>query len=135
MALPDDLSLKINQTTPDPLPGSFTSSGERKEALRQEQEKPLVVEHLATPEIPFEVEHLESIAGAEITLPQPVTDDNGQPILDNTVPQQVTITLPLSEEQILRGLKIKLTYSVRWLAEWAKRVLKKVGGKFTYKSK
>lgn len=131
MVLPDDPSLK----KPAPPTSSFTSTGERKEALRQEQEKPLVEERLPTPEIPPDIEAVEAIAGAEITLPQPVTDDSGQPILDNIAPQQVTVSLPLSEEQILKALKIKLTYSVRWLAEWAKRLLKKVGGKFIYKLK
>jgi sugar (pentulose or hexulose) kinase len=100
-----------------------------------EKEKLPLVERLTTPEIPPEIEHLESIAGAEITLPKPITDSSGHPILDNVTPQEVTITLPLTEEEMQRALHLKIIYSLRWLAEWVKRLSKIFGGKFLYQFK
>jgi hypothetical protein len=112
------------------------SAKEQKEILaRLFPEKHPVVERLATPEIPPEVEKVESVAGAEITLPQPVTDDTGAVIVDNVAPQQVQIDLPLTDDEIVGALKLKLTYSLRWLAEWCRRLLKIFGGKFIYKLK
>lgn len=98
-----------------------------------EREKLPVVEKPLTPEVPPEIEHVEVVAGAEITLPQPITDTGGGVILDNAAPQQVTVILPLSEEEMQHALHLKIIYSLRWLAEWAKRLIKIVGGKFLYK--
>ena len=105
------------------------------EAQIGEKEKLPLIERPTTPEIPPEIEHVEAIAGEEITLSQPISDSSGQPILDNAVPQQVTITLPLTEEEMQRALHLKIIYSLRWLAEWTKRLIKIVGGKFLYKFK
>lgn len=102
------------------------------EAQIGEKEKLPLEERPITPEVPPEIEHVETIAGEEITLPKPITDSGGQPILDNAAPQQVIITLPLTEEEMQRALHLKIIYSLRWLAEWAKRLLK-IGGKFFYK--
>lgn len=98
----------------------------------ERREKPLIQERLLTPEIPPEIEHVEAVAGAEFTLPQPITVGN-QVILDNAAPQKITITLPLTEEEMMRALHFKIVYSLRWLAEWAKRLLKIVGGRFIYR--
>jgi len=104
-----------------------------KETIVSKWEKFPVVERPITPEVPPEVEHVEAIAGAEISLPQPVTDDSGGVVMDNVTPQQVTITLPLTEEEMSRALHLKIIYSLRWLGEWMKRLLKIIGGKFIYK--
>lgn len=104
-----------------------------KETIVSEREKFPVVERPITPEVPPEVEHVEAVAGAEISLPQPVTDDSGGVIMDNVAPQQLTVTLPLTEEEMSQALHLKIIYSLRWLAEWMKRLLKILGGKFIYK--
>ena len=105
------------------------------EAQAGEKEKLPLEERLTTPEIPPEIEHIEAIAGAEITLPKPITDSSGQPILDNATPQQVTITLPLTEEEMQQALHLKIIYSLRWLAEWVKRLTKIIRGNFLYRFK
>jgi sugar (pentulose or hexulose) kinase len=105
------------------------------EAQIGEKEKLPLEERLTTPEIPPEIEHVEAIAGAEITLPKPITDSSGQPILDNAAPQQVTITLPLTEEEMQQALHLKIIYSLRWLAEWVKRLTKIIRGNFLYRFK
>jgi len=105
------------------------------EAQIGEEEKFPLVERPTTPEIPPEIEHVEAIAGAEITLPKPITDSSGQPILDNASPQQVTIALPLTEEEMRQALHLKIIYSLRWLAEWVKKLAKIFEGKFLYRFK
>lgn len=98
-----------------------------------EREKYPIVERPTTPEVPPEVEKVEAVTGAEITLPQPVTDDSGQPLVSPAAPQQVTVTLPLDDQKIQLGLHYKVVDSFRWLAEWARRLLKLVSGRFQYK--
>lgn len=112
------------------------SAQRQKEILsRVFPEKYKVVERLTVPEVPPEIEKVEAIAGAEISLPHPVIDDTGAVIVDTPTPQQVAVTLPLSEEEIIKGLGYKITYSIRWLAEWCGRLLKILKGGFRYRSK
>jgi len=102
-----------------------------------EREKVPIVERKLPKEVEPEVKDwltkLET--GEEIQLPQPVTDDQGQVIVDTPAPHQVTVTLPLTEEEISKKLPLKIVDSLLWLREWAKRLLKIVGGKFIYKLK
>lgn len=126
------------QTTDDTsLSSGFTptGAGERKEAMVSAPEKTPLTEAAPPketgPEVKDWLTKLET--GEEIKLPQPVIDDSGQVMLDNVAPQQVTVTLPLTEEEMNRALHVKIIYSLRWLAEWTKRLIKIVGGKFLYK--
>jgi len=59
-----------------------------------------------------------------VTLPPPIQQVGVQPSGVNA-PQSasVTATLPLSDDQIARGLKQSITTSWRWLAQWCKRRL------------
>jgi hypothetical protein len=138
MALPDPASDDVVKQTPAPPSGYTPSvSGERKEVLVGAKEKVPIVERVPPKEFEPEVKdwltRLET--GEEIQLPQPVTDDSGQPLVSPTTPQQVTVTLPLTEEEMKFALHQKVIESVRWLAEWTKRLLKIAGGRFIYKSK
>lgn len=132
---PDDVSLK----KPSAPPVGFTPSvsGERKEAAVKGKEKVPIVERVPPKELEPEVKDwmtkLET--GEEIQLPQPITDDAGQPLVSPPAPQQVAVTLPLTEEEMSVGLHRKVIESIRWLAEWMKRVLKIAGGKFVYRIK
>jgi hypothetical protein len=109
---------------------------EQKEAVSRlfaEKEKYPVVERPTTPEVPPEIEHAEAIAGAEIQLPQPVTDDQtGQVLVTSTAAAQPKIVLPLTEEEIKRGLHLKVIDSFRWLAEWCQRLIKIFHGRVAY---
>jgi hypothetical protein len=65
-----------------------------------------------------------------------VTDDTGQQILTPAGDDQVTITLPLTEEQVRDGLHHKIIDSVKWLAEWCVMIMKKahaVGVRVVYR--
>jgi len=132
------MSLPNPQMTDDTGPSAGftpTGAGERKEAVVPVPEKAPPVEKTpgkeAAPKVKDWLTKLET--GEEITLPQPVTDDAGQVMLDNIAPQQVTVILPLTEEEMSRALRVKIIYSLRWLAEWTKRLIKIVGGKFLYR--
>lgn len=104
-----------------------------KETIVSERDKFPVVETLTTPEVAPEAQHIEVVKGEEISLPQPVTDDTSQVVMDNATPQQVVVKLPLTGQQMDQALHLKIIYSFRWLAEWMKRLLKIVGGKFIYR--
>ncbi|PIU33394.1 hypothetical protein COY29_06035 [Candidatus Woesebacteria bacterium CG_4_10_14_0_2_um_filter_39_14] len=105
-----------------------------KETIISEHERIPVVERSTKIELTPEIKRVEPvIGGEEITLPQAVMDDTGAVILDNIAPQQVAIKLPLTEEEMNQALHLKIIYSFRWLAEWTKRVLKILGGKFIYR--
>jgi len=99
-----------------------------------EKDKFPVVEIKPTPDLTPETQHMEVVVGEEITLPQPVTDDTSQVVMDNVAPQQVVVKLPLTGQQMDQALHLKIIYSFRWLAEWVKRLLKIFGGKFIYKT-
>lgn len=108
-----------------------------KEALISENQKFPIVEIEGKPRIPENYPELskkiESFSNEEIVLSQPLIGEDGAIILDNPTSQQVTITLPLTDDQMNQALHLKIIYSFRWLAEWVKRLLKITGGKFTYK--
>lgn len=105
-----------------------------KETIPSEAGKAIVVERQHTPEIPHEIERVESVTGIEeMKLDEPIVGEDGAIILDNPTPQQVTIKLPLTDDQINQALGLKVIYSLRWLAEWSKRLLKILGGKFIYR--
>jgi hypothetical protein len=130
MALPDPL----NKTNP-PVDFTPTGAGERKEAMTGPPERAPMVEISPPKEVGPEVKdwltRLET--GEEIQLPQAVTDDQGQPLVSPAQPAQVAVSLPLTDEEMNRALHLKIVYAARWLAEWMKRLVKIVGGKFTYK--
>ncbi len=105
-----------------------------KETIISEYEKIPVVERSTKIEFTPEIKKVEPIVeGEEITLPQAVMDDTGAVILDNIAPQQVTIKLSLTDDQMNQALHLKVIYSLRWLAEWTKRALKILGGRFIYR--
>ena len=102
-----------------------------------EQEKPLVTDAptgATQPEVlvPSETEVKADLTKLEGYLEQiehqkgnAVTDDAGAPALTPAGDDQVTITLPLTEEQVRDGLHHKIVDGVRWMAEWCVRMIKK----------
>lgn len=55
----------------------------------------------------------------------PVTDDSGQVVLTPVGSEEVTITLPLTEEEVKHGLHHKIVDAIYWLAAWCVRIAKK----------
>ena len=105
-----------------------------KETIAPGDKFPVVETGITTPEVSAEAQHIEVVTGEEIVLPQKVIDENTQEeLVTNTAPQQVTIKLPLTGQQMDQALHLKIVYSFRWLAEWMKRLLKIFGSKFIYR--
>ncbi len=76
------------------------------------------------------VEKLER--GEDINLQQPVTD-HGQVVVSSSQPSGVKIVLPLTQDAVQQGLHAKIVDSMRWLAEWCIRIIKKFPGKVFYR--
>jgi len=47
--------------------------------------------------------------------------------------QQSAIVLPLTEEEFQNALTVKIENSIRWLAEWSKRLMKILGSKVRFR--
>ena len=78
---------------------------------------------------------VEKLEKQEVQLPKTITDDQGQPLVSPAQPQQVTVEVPLTPEETKTSLGVKVSHSIRWLAESIKRLVKKTGGKFVYRWK
>jgi hypothetical protein len=70
-----------------------------------------------------------SLQPQTIPLPPPIASLGVKSVGANVPPNPTsgdTITLPLTDEQIAKALKASVQESVRWLAEWCVRKLKKI---------
>lgn len=69
---------------------------------------------------------------------EPITDEaGGQVVLTPSASQQVTITLPLSQEEVNMGLHHKIVEAIYWLSAWCVRIAKKaavVGIRVVYRN-
>lgn len=59
-----------------------------------------------------------------VTLPQSVTEMGVTTVGQSTPPPAISVTLPLTDDQIAAGLHQSITSSLRWLSEWCVRKLK-----------
>lgn len=108
-----------------------------KEILNQifqdENKKYPVIDAEPNPEIEKELEpYLEKIEKEQF-LQKTITDDYGQALVSAPSPQQPNIVLPISQNQYNIGLTQKVTESVRWLAEWCKRLVKIFGNRIVFR--
>lgn len=109
---------------------------EREPVLQVGDNVPLV-QYKEEEKIPENVESwIERINTADdVTLPKAVTDDE-----DNVLVAEPPVTvindaiiLPLTEEEMKKGLKHKIEDSFRWLAEWMKKIIRGNDGKAFYR--
>jgi len=102
------------------------------------QERTPMTEYTRKVDLEPEVEGwLEKLEKEDSQLQQPVTDDKGQVILDDAQKKKkdFKVVLPLSEDEVEKGLHHKLVDSIRWLAEWCTRMIKMFGNKVAYRKK
>lgn len=67
-----------------------------------------------------------TIHPTSVVLPKSV-QQMGVKVVGNTIPKQTkTVTIPLTDDQIAKGLKQSITSSIRWLATWCVRRLKQL---------
>lgn len=84
-------------------------------------------------ELPEEVAGwLERVERDDIPEPATIVHE-GKPIVSPVAPNQAQVTLPLTADDLKKGLHQKLIESFRWLAEWCWRLIKKYHGKVAYK--
>jgi hypothetical protein len=102
------------------------------------QEKTPVTEYTRRVDLEPEVEGwLEKLEKEEAQLQQPVVDDKGQVVLDDAQKKKkgFKVVLPLSKDEVEKGLHHKVIDSLRWLAEWCTRMIKMFGNKVAYRKK
>lgn len=98
--------------------------------VEQAEEIPTQVELEKKPELSGYMEKVER----EAELMKPVQDDYTQQVLIKSAnPQNVTVTLPMTEDEMMSGLHGQVWESFRWLAEWCVRQIKLLHGKVKYK--
>lgn len=78
-------------------------------------------------------EYMERVEKEKVALNQPIVM-NGNPIAHppGWQPPEPNITLPTTRDKVLFGMKQKVGTSVRWLAEWCYRMIKKFHGRVVY---
>ena len=117
----------MDDNTDNQPPAGYQSppGKEQAEAPRPEPEN-VPIREIKEPQPDKEVENwMEKLEkGEDINLPQPVTDDFGQTLVQPAVTQKPKIVLPMTEEEINIGLTKKIVNSIRWMAEWCLRLFK-----------
>ena len=127
----DDDQNKQTPVTPI-VPGIISKEREGK------QEVTPITEYTRQVDLEPEVEGwLEKVEKEDSQLQQPVTDDKGQVVLDDSQKQQsgFKAILPLTKDEVNKGLQHKVIDSVRWLAEWCIRMVKMFGNRVAYRRK
>lgn len=131
--LPDDA-----QNQPLSPTGSIVKEKESlvgPEALRN-QEKIPVVEVGKFPETAAEKEGLaERLVKEALTLPKAVRDERtGEVLVEGVETKQPKIVLPLSQDSYLnpKNWHRPVTWAIRWLLTWTKRIMKMYPEKTTF---
>lgn len=123
---PGNTSINTDTTTPQPTGG--ISSKEKEEFGVSGLEAPALKEFGREAALPSEA----AAAGVKlhpttVTVPQPVASLGVKPVGDTATSQSApTVTLPLNDDQIAKGLHQSITSSWRWLAEWCMRKIKQI---------
>lgn len=131
----DDQANKQDQPA---VTGGLPAGKERVELKRGEQEKTPMTEYTRKVDLEPEVEGwLEKLEKEDTRLVQPVLDDTGQVILEDSKEEKTKfkVVLPLTKDEVEKGLHHKVADSVRWLSEWCVRMIKMFAGKVAYRKK
>lgn len=95
-----------------------------------------VVEQEKNPEIPPEVEsYLQKVEeNTDSAPPEIVIADGSAPTAANRAyPSQPVVVLPITAEEEKAGAQKSPQFSLRWLVEWSRRLMKVFAGKIIYK--
>jgi len=77
---------------------------------------------------------IEKLEKEQYILPTSVLhDQTGQVLVSPPAPIAPEIILPITAEEYQMGLEAKIENSLRWLAEWSKRLIKLLGEKVGFK--
>ena len=107
-------------------------SGKEREIQAEEnisEQRAPIIEVGREPEVAPET-GIEKLEKEQHILPTPVLDDQtGEVLVSPPAPVAPEIILPLTAEEYQMGLEAKIEESLRWLAEWSKRLIKLLGEK------
>lgn len=134
--LPDDKQ-QNQPPAPPATTGQPAAGKERVDAFGKQEVTPMT-EYTRKVDLEPEVEGwLEKLEKEDSRLQQPVVDDKGKIILDDAAKQKkgFKVVLPLTKDEVDKGLHHKVIDSIRWLAEWCIRMIKMFGSKVAYRSK
>src|SRR5688572_12270863 len=114
-------------------------------ALTEKEQRQLTPEEMASMQLDGYIEKVEkqveipkdvaSVVQPVVTpqMTQPLTDTQGQTILQAAKQEEPEINLPLSEAEVREGLHHKVVDSFRWLAEFCVMLIKKYPGRVFYR--
>ncbi|MFH2118242.1 MAG: hypothetical protein ABII10_00675 [Candidatus Paceibacterota bacterium] len=95
-----------------------------------------LVEAEPQPEIPPEIEsYLQKVEDRKETAPQEIVIADGSQTSpnDHPYPSQPVVVLPITAEEEKVGAKKSPKFSVRWLVEWSRKLMKVFMGKIIYR--
>lgn len=99
------------------------------------EERVPIIEVGREPEVAPET-GIEKLEKEQYVLPTPVLDDQtGEVLVSPPAPIAPEIILPITAAEYQMGLEAKIEDSLRWLAEWSKRLIKLLGEKVGFAGK
>ena len=99
------------------------------------EERVPIIEVGREPEVTPET-GIEKLEKEQYVLPTPVLDDQtGEVLVSPPAPVAPEIILPITAAEYQAGLEAKIEDSLRWLAEWSKRLIKLLGEKVGFAGK
>lgn len=146
---PIDPAADLDQLTKDPVPtlaqevAEFEAShgGKEREPATVESRRAGELESISeievipeTPEIEKLEGYIEQVEKAPETQSPVVDDYTQQVLLSSAAVQNPTVTLPLTEDQIVKGLHHKVMDGLKWLAVWCIRQIKLLHGRVKFKN-
>ncbi len=113
----------------DDITGLLGKEREAKAGEGISEERVPIIEVGREPEVAPQTE-VEKLEKEQHVLPAPVLDDQtGEVLVSPPAPVAPEIILPLTAEEYQTGLEAKIEDSLRWLAEWSKRLIRLLGEK------
>jgi|GEM_PF-1704085 len=134
----DSATALTSVSPPPPQMGSFTKGVEKAEAKQVPSvEVPGItyVEKEPQPEIPVEVEgFLQRVEDSADKLKQEIVLADKNLVTQNqSHPTQPVVVLPISEKMEKEAKSKSPKFSIVWLVEWSKKIIKKFLGKVIYR--
>lgn len=77
------------------------------------------------PEIPIEVENKSFVTPTPSQFKAKVTDDKGQPLVQPTGSQPISVQIPADQAQLATAVKGSVNDSLTWFAAFWVRIIKK----------
>jgi len=115
-----------------------TGTGKERDSGVGKQEVTPITEFTRKVDIEPEVEGwLEKLEKEDTDLQQPLVSptDDDQVVVKSATPDDFKVVLPMSKDEVEKGIHHKVIDSVRWLAEWCVRMIKMFGNKVAYRKK